>query len=220
MALQLGAVSVADGNILLRSATGLALSLARINPCVPGHAIVLPTRTDVAQLNGLTSDEMSEFAALIVATQSVIAQGDTAPKPTAFNIAIKDGPAAGQPFPRLHAHVCPRHQGDLKPDQIFSRIDEWSPETGVVNRPPPIEWPDDADRKARTADAMHSEAASYAQYASDHGLSGGALPTDRIPFGPKVTLSPRQVTLWCRLRSERMHGSSALKWYNHMVVSI
>jgi bis(5'-adenosyl)-triphosphatase len=32
---------------------------------------------------------------------------------TAFNIAIQDGPAAGQSVPHLHVHVIPRREGDM-----------------------------------------------------------------------------------------------------------
>ena len=33
--------------------------------------------------------------------------------PTAFNIGINDGPAAGQTVPHLHIHLIPRYKGDM-----------------------------------------------------------------------------------------------------------
>jgi hypothetical protein len=78
--------------------------------------------------------------------------------------------------------------------QIFERVDGWTPEDGVVNTPPKPDWPNDADRAARTAEVMFAEASGYAQYAVDHGLQGGELPTEPVSFGPKIRLSPKQVT--------------------------
>eukprot|EP00035_Acanthoeca_spectabilis_P032312 m.18272 g.18272 ORF g.18272 m.18272 type:complete len:281 (+) comp5293_c0_seq1:44-886(+) len=189
--LQLGRVQVAEKNILQRSESGLALSLGNINPCVPGHAIVVPTRPDVKLLADLTPEELADFSWLIVKTEAIQRQ-TLDPTPTAFNVSIKDGPAAGQAMPLLHAHVCPRRSGDLKPDEIFSLIERWTPEVGEINQTPPADWPDDETRGARTAEVMFEEATDYAKRAADLGIIGGVLPDGPVKFGPKITLSHKQ----------------------------
>lgn len=45
--LQLGRVAIREVDVLLRSESGLAASLVRINPCVDGHAVVIPSRPHV-----------------------------------------------------------------------------------------------------------------------------------------------------------------------------
>jgi diadenosine tetraphosphate (Ap4A) HIT family hydrolase len=198
--LRLGSVAVPDSAVTLRTDRGGALSVAceaaGANACVAGHHVVVPTRSAVARLSDLTRDELDEFATAVVATMTTLRSASSEepvePPPTAFNISIKDGASAGAPFETLHAHVCPRRPGDLKPDEIFERIDSWSPRVGETNHQPKADWPDDADRKNRTPDAMFAEAAGYAAYAAKHGLAGGCLPEGRVPFG-KFTLSPKQV---------------------------
>lgn len=99
--------------------------------------------------------------------------------PVAANLAIKDGTAAGPPVSHLHIHIVPRDDRDsLGDDRVFELLDSWSPQHGVVNKPPQMEWPDDATRSERTREIMAAEAQAYRDafiQNSDHTCS--ALPT-------------------------------------------
>lgn len=53
-------------------------------------------------------------------------------RPSAYNVGINDGPAAGQTVPHLHVHLIPRYTGDSKDPRggvrwIFPKLaDYWS----------------------------------------------------------------------------------------------
>ena len=112
---------------------------------------------------------------------------------TAFNLAVKDGQASGQPVPHLHVHVAPRWPNDLSPDKIYDLIDRWSPE-GPPNVPPPFDIPSDNVRAARSEGSMAEESRRYgALVAGMEGLTGAAAAFDApVQFG-KFALAPTQV---------------------------
>lgn len=90
-------------------------------------------------------------------------------KADALNIAIQDGPEAGQSVPHLHAHLIPRHQvnnigdriydalNDPKNDiddaynEFFKRKEATREKNDFVVKP-------DSDRHPRTDEEMHKEA--------------------------------------------------------------
>ena len=131
---------------------------------------------------------------LIVDCTDSQAEGNALPIPaTAFNLAIKDGPASGQPVPHLHVHVAPRSPDDLSPDKIYALIDRWSP-AGEPNAPPPFEIPSDDLRPARTEASMGEESRRYGTLIRGlDDVTGAAAALDApVQFG-KFSLTPAQV---------------------------
>ena len=59
-------------------------------------------------------------------------QIDAEHRPSAYNIGINDGPAAGQTVPHLHIHLIPRYDGDREDPRggvrwiIPEKADYWS----------------------------------------------------------------------------------------------
>jgi bis(5'-adenosyl)-triphosphatase len=88
-------------------------------------------------------------------------------KATSLNIAIQDGPDAGQSIPHLHVHIIPRTQGDLDDrggsDAIYDMLD--GQEGNVANysaerdrRAKGWTGPDAEERKPRGEREMKEEA--------------------------------------------------------------
>lgn len=92
----------------------------------------------------------------------------------AFNIAVQDGPEAGQTVPHVHVHVIPRipgataKLGDTPTDELYERMagEEgnvggwlWDAERGRP-RPAGGEFPriEDVERRARSMGEMEAEA--------------------------------------------------------------
>lgn len=79
-------------------------------PVSPGHTLVIPKR-HVGSFFDLTGDERSALLSLLTSAK---AQVDLEFHPDAYNIAVNDGPAAGQTVPHVHIHLIPRYQGDQR----------------------------------------------------------------------------------------------------------
>jgi histidine triad (HIT) family protein len=79
-----------------------------LNPVNPGHVLVVPKEhfEDFAS----TSDEA--LADIAVVARAVAAATIEAVGAPAFNIAVNNGPEAGQVVMHTHLHVMPRHKGD------------------------------------------------------------------------------------------------------------
>jgi ATP adenylyltransferase len=78
-------------------------------PYAPGHVLIAPNR-HVAELDGLTNEEMLELMAL--ARRAVAAQRK-AMSPDGFNLGVNLGRVAGAGIAdHLHLHVVPRWEGD------------------------------------------------------------------------------------------------------------
>ena len=80
-------------------------------PVSSGHTLVVskhvtPSLFDLPE---------AEQAALWQAVAQVRALLQTKHNPTAFNIGLNDGEAAGQTMPHAHIHIIPRYTGD-QPD--------------------------------------------------------------------------------------------------------
>ncbi|HRJ06726.1 MAG TPA: HIT family protein [Candidatus Saccharibacteria bacterium] len=81
-------------------------------PVSPGHAEIIPKR-HIQYFDELTDEELSHI--LIFAKEVMQQIRDELPtKPDAFNIAINDGPEAGQTVFHLHLHLIPRYKGDVE----------------------------------------------------------------------------------------------------------
>ena len=97
-------------------------------PITPGHTLVIPRR-HVDSFFNLTAEERVDLLDLLDQAKAGI---DKEFKPDTYNIAINDGPAAGQTVPHLHIHLIPRYSGDV-PDArggvrwiIPDKADYWS----------------------------------------------------------------------------------------------
>jgi len=192
---QLGRLMVGASKVIQTSPNGLAVAYDGLRPILPGHAIVAPARP-VARLCDLTADELDSLFCTVRSLQSLIGPKHGA---TAFNLAVHDGAAAGQPtlLPHVHVHVVPRQPGDLAPDAIYNALDRWSPE-GPETVPPPFHVPSDEERHARTAEQMAAEADSYAAAAAGFDFQQEARPTSPIHFA-KIELAASQIFFARRL---------------------
>ena len=97
-------------------------------PVSPGHTLVIPKR-HVGSFFELTAEERGELLALVTSAKTQI---DADHRPSAYNIGINDGPAAGQTVPHLHIHLIPRYDGDREDPRggvrwiIPEKADYWS----------------------------------------------------------------------------------------------
>ncbi|KAK3893426.1 hypothetical protein Pcinc_002750 [Petrolisthes cinctipes] len=96
-----GSVEVPGSCVFLQSHQSIAFVNKR--PFTPGHVLLCPKR-DAARLVDLTSPELSDLAQLTQATVNLITTHCQTPT---VQIAIQDGPAAGQTIQHLHLHVLP-----------------------------------------------------------------------------------------------------------------
>ena len=173
----------------------LSVTLGSLNPLLPGHVVVAPRRP-VARYGDLTAAEADDVAAAVRAAQRA------APAADAFNVAIKDGAAAGQAVAHCHVHLVPRTRGDLpENDLIYGMIDGWTP-GGEAAPAVTLDVPPDEARAPRTADDMAAEADAYATTAAAMArepvgangvaVASGPRPAGAVRFG-KFALDPRQV---------------------------
>lgn len=79
-----------------------------IHPCSKGHTVVI-SKQHFATLE--TMDETS-YQALMRGVRVVAEKINTALQPSAMNIGINNGSAAGQTVPHAHWHIIPRYEGD------------------------------------------------------------------------------------------------------------
>jgi len=172
--------------VLYTSPKALSAALSDLRPVLPGHSLVVPMRY-VERLEDLSEEEAVDLFETARSAQQLLRGRYGA---TAFNWAVKDGAAAGQAMPHLHVHVVPRKANDLPAnDLVYELIDLWTPLDGQENVPPPMDLPEDDQRKARTDEDMALEASSYAKLAGD---GAGQLPKEAVRFG-KFSLKPSQV---------------------------
>lgn len=78
-------------------------------PVSPGHTLVIPHR-HMGSFFELSREERDGLMALLEQAKTKI---DQEMSPTAYNIGINDGAAAGQTIPHLHIHLIPRYDGDM-----------------------------------------------------------------------------------------------------------
>lgn len=82
-------------------------------------------------------------------------------KSEALNLAIQDGPAAGQSVPHIHVHILPRKPGDFgRNDDVYDEL-----EKSNMNRKLKVDA--DEDRKPRTLSEMAAEASELRTLFSD-----------------------------------------------------
>ncbi|QLG88056.1 HIT family protein [Chitinibacter bivalviorum] len=78
-------------------------------PVSPGHTLIIPHR-HIGSFFELSRPERDDLFDLLDQAKLVLDREFT---PSAYNIGINDGPAAGQTVPHLHIHLIPRFEGDM-----------------------------------------------------------------------------------------------------------
>ncbi|KAL8904341.1 MAG: hypothetical protein Q9171_007081 [Xanthocarpia ochracea] len=168
----LGSSPVYFGNFLVTSQvfhkTTYSFALVNIKPLLPGHVLVSPLRP-ATRLSDLNHAEITD---LFLTVQEVGRMVERVYGASSLNIAIQDGPAAGQSIPHLHTHIIPRQRADLDEqggsDAIYGMLEGEDGDVGrhlwesSSNRPkfPAV---DDSTRKPRTESEMSEEAQKLAQ---------------------------------------------------------
>lgn len=84
------------------------LAFLDINPCSPGHTLIIP-KTHVERIEGLSEDDA---IALFLALHRLTGSIQRAVGAPATTIGINNGSESGQEVPHLHIHVIPRFKGD------------------------------------------------------------------------------------------------------------
>ncbi|GFS80660.1 nitrilase and fragile histidine triad fusion protein NitFhit [Nephila pilipes] len=98
-------------------------SMAFVNrKCVvQGHVLVTPIRC-AKRFQDLNQNEVADLFMCVQTVQNKIEEVYNA---SSSNIAIQDGPDAGQTVPHLHVHILPRKSGDFKKnDDIYVELDK------------------------------------------------------------------------------------------------
>ncbi|KAK9451155.1 HIT-like domain-containing protein [Limtongia smithiae] len=133
-----------------------SFALVNLKPLLPGHVMVCPFRV-VPRIADLTVEEVADLFVTVQRVSSVIAD---VYKGQSLNIAVQDGPLAGQSVPHVHCHVIPRKLNDLpNVDDVYTLMN------------------------SREADIE----LSFQQLKAAHQAGGGALAgpdlkdTDRLP---------------------------------------
>ncbi|KUI54890.1 Bis(5'-nucleosyl)-tetraphosphatase [asymmetrical] [Cytospora mali] len=90
--------------------TPYSFALVNLKPLLPGHVLVCPTKPH-KRLTDLTPPEVTDLFATVQRVERMLARGS-------FNIAVQDGPEAGQTVSHVHVHIIPRIRGlSSKPDE-------------------------------------------------------------------------------------------------------
>lgn len=99
--------------------TAYTFCLVNLKPILPGHVLVCPLRP-ISRLSQLTPVECADFFATVQKVSGVIEKQYSA---DALNVAIQDGPLAGQTVPHVHCHIIPRRLNDLEnSDQVYKLL--------------------------------------------------------------------------------------------------
>jgi bis(5'-adenosyl)-triphosphatase len=143
--------------------TRLSYAFVNLKPLLPGHVLVSPIQS-VPRYSGLSSAEVTDLFLTVRRVSSMI---EKVFKATSLNIAIQDGPDAGQSVLHLHVHIIPRTKGDLDDrgggDAIYDMMDGEEGNVGKHlrerdERTKSWTGPDAEDRKPRSEAEMKEEA--------------------------------------------------------------
>ncbi|KUJ16821.1 HIT-like protein [Mollisia scopiformis] len=176
--------------------TPLCYCLVNIKPILPGHVLVIPYRP-VPRLTDLTPAEVFDLFSTVQKVQKMLAMnyfkhGDEVGKleDGSFNVALQDGPEAGQTVAHVHCHIIPRSKDTSgEGDGIYDRLqgEEGNVGGGLwdTKRPIPIgKFPkiEDADRKPRDPEVMNREAAFFREQMKSVELGEFFRNVARSPF--------------------------------------
>lgn len=99
--------------------TKLSFALVNLKPILPGHVLVCPRRVTSRVLD-LSPQETADFFSTVRTVSAAIERAYNA---DSLNIAIQDGPLAGQTVPHVHCHIIPRRLADLpNVDDVYARL--------------------------------------------------------------------------------------------------
>lgn len=99
--------------------TKFSFALVNLKPILPGHVLVCPRRVTSRVLD-LSPAETADFFHTV---RTVSAAIERAYEADSLNIAIQDGPLAGQTVPHVHCHIIPRRLADLpNVDEVYARL--------------------------------------------------------------------------------------------------
>lgn len=101
-----------------------------LKPIVPGHILIVPLRTTVLNLSDLTMPESQDYFNTLQLIHRFIKWEY---KADSVNVAIQDGPEAGQSVPHLHTHVIPRYKLNNVGDLIYDKLDHWDGNGALAN---------------------------------------------------------------------------------------
>lgn len=102
--------------------TKYTYALVNLKPLVPGHVLIVPLRNQVVRLSDLTHEESVDYFNTLQVIQKFITWQY---KADSLNIAIQDGPEAGQTVPHLHAHIIPRYRLNNFGDKVYDKLENW-----------------------------------------------------------------------------------------------
>ena len=139
--------------------TSQSFALVNLKPLVPGHVLVCPQRV-VPRLSELSPAEVQD---LFRTVQKVGRMIERVFQGTSLNIAIQDGPAAGQTVPHLHAHIIPRKLKDMDEygggDAIYDLLESDDADLArQYKEARKFPKPDEASREPRGDEEMRKEA--------------------------------------------------------------
>ncbi|GAA5873559.1 hypothetical protein JCM16303_001164 [Sporobolomyces ruberrimus] len=98
----------------------LSLGIVNLKPLVPGHVLIIPKRV-VPRFRDLTGEEVTDLFKSVHEVSKVIEKEF---KAQALNVALQDGPLAGQSVPHVHVHIIPRKAKDFEPlDEMYTALD-------------------------------------------------------------------------------------------------
>ncbi|BGP37177.1 Dinucleoside triphosphate hydrolase [Rhodotorula kratochvilovae] len=98
----------------------LSAGIVNLKPLVPGHVLVIPRRV-TPRFRDLTTEEVTDLFQSVHQISRIIEQEY---KAQALNIALQDGPLAGQSVPHVHIHIIPRRAKDFEPiDEMYTQLD-------------------------------------------------------------------------------------------------
>lgn len=143
--------------------TAHSFALVNIKPLIPGHVLVSPRRI-TSRFSDLSPTEVTD---LFLTVQRVGRMIERVYNASSLNIAIQDGPDAGQSVPHIHTHIIPRKKSDLDhkggSDAIYRMIDGEEGDVGShqqeqASKRPQFPAVDNESRKPRSEAEMIEEA--------------------------------------------------------------
>lgn len=166
--------------------TRFSYALVDLKPITKGHVLVVPLRSQVVQLSQLTPQENADYFNTVQLIHQFM---KWVYKAQAVNIAIQDGPEAGQSVPHLHTHIIPRYKENNIGDKVYERLDDWDlrrdeyMKARDMNEEGTNLRPDQDDvRIARSMEEMKKEVdflkAQLEEFLSNHCDVKKWLPTD------------------------------------------
>lgn len=95
--------------------------LVNLKPIVQGHVLIIPKRV-VARCGDMTKEEITDLMLSVHKVAPILEKEYAC---SAMNIAMQDGPDAGQSVPHVHFHILPRKSGDYeRNDDVYEELEK------------------------------------------------------------------------------------------------